>query len=1204
MSQISAKSKMKQSISDIFKESFLNFNCIEESDCNLEVNDENDDIPNIKEIATYEFAIMPEYCLSYLQNFSFNGDQERPNFLDLNDFDLDSDEENIELDETMKQDFYIRHFKTNKVNGIANQKYAGNKGLIQYGLSNGDVQNEIDLNFEDEDDDTYSLENGSEAEGEEEERGDEKSYEQEKIFTKNNSLNLQQNADNLHDYDKFEKSDYGQLHDTGENIYTQNNTDVDIINQNGKEFSEGIGDQKHQIGSIQNKDSEKKIENSDILVNLLPTSFKRTSNFEHKQKLFKNFNKNCKINKYKLDDNGDKSAQSRKQNQNVNFKIKQNQRQKQKLRVPDEQESDNVVDFLQDTPPNIKQSLLRPHFFTNQQMQQNKNKNGKNIKLCRVYQVKLQSNKSQKSQFSNPQFKNQIESFDQSEYFTNFQDQAIENNNYQQQFDTQIKNNTDGQFSVDTSNTSLSEDLAHHSEQNQISNFIGNYNTRNFIQKNFSTSDFQEFNFSPQHQVLSHRTIKINPKKGSTTTTNKSENQNTNINTNSQSNSLGNNKDIKIQNQIQQDEFENDGSIFNCDVVSVEEPKICLNNQPYFQPKLMKAIKAMWQFQMKEARTLFALYNLEKSQLYEPEIVLLELIVSGDKQKFSKCEARYSTLVKNLQDEQYSLSQNLDEIAKQTLFSEFYLIKGMLNLFQNNKFSGLMNLKSSYQHMKKIKRLLQQQIPDNETKNRIIFLEGIYNLGIALIPSVFSKLLSFIGLKHDTQKGIQLLKQCVSQFSIKSYWACTLLCIYHIQVEGNYEQAKSLLISTFNLSQKKLLNQFKQEDFQEMSDEKLLDQGQILSPICFWILSIINWKQCQPIIAIQYVNYAIESCREFKQFSYFLHFEIGWFNLTQTDWKLAKKWFELVLVYSLEMESYYKDQKIKKLFVNYGIQDAQQDAYFQNFLSQNKGYQTKLTLPHKVSVLVILAICHIAEKRENTAKAFLISALFLCQNLGSNEKSYIDQQFEKLIETFIKRKIKYLLIFEILYFLKELDKLPKENLQVWIQELEEHNLFLDKIMRNEIEQQHYGEIKEEEQDSPYFKEQQQQNQYNNENHKEIFLNKDQNYQNLNQQQQYFEDDKQNNYPNFSNQKQHQYRQNNQNEVQYPQIRLNQKLELNRNNDKIFQRNQSHQQQMQSKQNPFYQNNQTSDWKQLRNQNLISPGLSHISHRESETNRNI
>ena len=42
---------------------------------------------------------MPEYKISFLHNCSLNGDQEKPYFFGIDDFELDSDEENINLDE-------------------------------------------------------------------------------------------------------------------------------------------------------------------------------------------------------------------------------------------------------------------------------------------------------------------------------------------------------------------------------------------------------------------------------------------------------------------------------------------------------------------------------------------------------------------------------------------------------------------------------------------------------------------------------------------------------------------------------------------------------------------------------------------------------------------------------------------------------------------------------------------------------------------------------------------------------------------------------------------------------------------------------------------------------------------------------------------------------------------------------------------------
>lgn len=81
--------------------------------------------------------------------------------------------------------------------------------------------------------------------------------------------------------------------------------------------------------------------------------------------------------------------------------------------------------------------------------------------------------------------------------------------------------------------------------------------------------------------------------------------------------------------------------------------------------------------------------------------------------------------------------------------------------------------------MQKLKRLLIKKVCNQETRSRLLFLEGIYNIGLELIPSIFSKLLSVVGIKADYQKGIQLLKDCIKQHSIRSYWACLILSLYY-----------------------------------------------------------------------------------------------------------------------------------------------------------------------------------------------------------------------------------------------------------------------------------------------------------------------------------------------------------------------------------------------------------------------------------------
>lgn len=51
-------------------------------------------------------------------------------------------------------------------------------------------------------------------------------------------------------------------------------------------------------------------------------------------------------------------------------------------------------------------------------------------------------------------------------------------------------------------------------------------------------------------------------------------------------------------------------------------------------------------------------------------------------------------------------------------------------------------------------RKLVQKTPNAEARNRVLFIEGVYNLGLALLPGIFSKLLSVVGIKADYKKGL------------------------------------------------------------------------------------------------------------------------------------------------------------------------------------------------------------------------------------------------------------------------------------------------------------------------------------------------------------------------------------------------------------------------------------------------------------------
>jgi hypothetical protein len=103
-----------------------------------------------------------------------------------------------------------------------------------------------------------------------------------------------------------------------------------------------------------------------------------------------------------------------------------------------------------------------------------------------------------------------------------------------------------------------------------------------------------------------------------------------------------------------------------------------------------------------------------------------------------------------------SCIQELSQIDLDLLKSELFLLRGITNFLLNNKFQSFMSFRHSWEYFRIIQSLSDQVKAtfSHESKGRFAFLTGIFNIGLAMIPSYFLKILSLIGITPNKERGI------------------------------------------------------------------------------------------------------------------------------------------------------------------------------------------------------------------------------------------------------------------------------------------------------------------------------------------------------------------------------------------------------------------------------------------------------------------
>lgn len=366
--------------------------------------------------------------------------------------------------------------------------------------------------------------------------------------------------------------------------------------------------------------------------------------------------------------------------------------------------------------------------------------------------------------------------------------------------------------------------------------------------------------------------------------------------------------------------------------------------------------------------------------------MILQLAVTGNKDKFDECEHFCQSNLSDLQNAHNRLSLQLSYLERMSLISEMQLCIGFMNFFLNRKFKALFSFKSSYTTLIQIKRQMKLNADnlDEPTKNRILFLEGLFNIGMSLIPHIFIQLLQFIGFKFDTQLGISLLSDCIQQNSVRSNYAAITLAMYQLEVRQNIELAQKIISGQF---------------------------GCTPAPISFWIQSHILWKNSQSERAIKMLEKSLQICLANNQPAEFINLELLWIQIAQMKWAKSYRGFQECILQCCDLKVLLAND-----FQSFCLQRIKEDIdfsaestffHFLGTIQQKNGNQ--IYFPHKTTLVLVTAITCIHTQEEQSVNLWLCASQQIHHQIPKDRRSNLDNEMYQLSKAYLKRRCKFLL---------------------------------------------------------------------------------------------------------------------------------------------------------------------------------------------------
>eukprot|EP00743_Colponemidia_sp_Colp-15_P009695 GILK01010607.1.p1 GENE.GILK01010607.1~~GILK01010607.1.p1 ORF type:complete len:983 (-),score=201.56 GILK01010607.1:91-3039(-) len=299
---------------------------------------------------------------------------------------------------------------------------------------------------------------------------------------------------------------------------------------------------------------------------------------------------------------------------------------------------------------------------------------------------------------------------------------------------------------------------------------------------------------------------------------------------------------------------------------------------------------------------------------------------------------------------------------------------------------------------------------DSDLRSRLKFGVGLFCLGLSIVSSSLSTILKLAGFVTSKQKGILYLTECANENGIRSSLAALILVLYYLDIEVDIVRA-----------------------------EELLDDKIRLYPDCVlfhWAASIMAWKNCNIDDAIFLMRRALFSCgSQLSSQAVYLRYELGWFYFLKMEWAQGLQYLEQVLYSCFPLGNI--DGTDFMIWQPESAQTVATNGY--GNVKSNKSIKLETVksgvhLPHRACLTMQLAACCFVLNQSEKGELYL-KATQMIANQPSHTRSAMDEEFGRLAVVFHRRKQKRLLPYEVLYFLKQMPRLPDEFLWKTFQRL-------------------------------------------------------------------------------------------------------------------------------------------------------------------------
>jgi hypothetical protein len=417
-----------------------------------------------------------------------------------------------------------------------------------------------------------------------------------------------------------------------------------------------------------------------------------------------------------------------------------------------------------------------------------------------------------------------------------------------------------------------------------------------------------------------------------------------------------------------------------------------------------EAMSLMWDYKLDAARELLEPYrktivwhSCAYAECSAMRVVLtgrhsdasdsLELVREAEQLKDQRCGASGGQIL------------GLDVCA-----AELLLMRCGLQVFTGSRFSLFFSLRRCWYAYRRLESLLadptnqgfgcgvcgplaggpvgSDQLGDmslDDLKGRIGFGLGFFYLVTSMLPAGLCPLLRLAGFLIDRQQGKSYLARCVQEdLGPRATLATILLSMYHLDMEPDMEQAGGLLIH--GLSQKPH------------------------NVLLHWAASLLAWRNADIESAVTEIGSALLSCGDnLRDQAIYLRYELGIFHFMAMYWQLAYEHLRFV----------HDTVRSDKIF-----------------------------FPYRTLVSAQLAAVCFSMGRDQEGEALCRESSMAQQEWSASGALRLEGDFDKVLQLFLKRRVvtRRLLAFEVMYFLRQLPRVPASMLQKLLDEIRKEGL--------------------------------------------------------------------------------------------------------------------------------------------------------------------